>query len=214
MAESTHKRRYQSPRREEQAQATRQRILDAATRLFATQGYAASTLPAIASAAGVSAPTVTAVFGTKLALLDALIKESVRGDPDPRPLALRPWWRDMLNEPDPSRQLTLYAEHTQGIHERTSEIREIVRSAAAVDSQIAALLRHLGESRLGDVRGLAESLAAKQALQPGMTVDRTTDILWTLGSADVYRLLVIDRGWPLEQYQAWLASTLILSLLK
>src|SRR5215212_3362905 len=129
MTDVEQKRRYHSPRRQEQAQATRQKIVEAAFRLFAARGYAATTLTAIAEEAGVAAATVTAVFGTKFAILDALIRTLVRGDEADMPLTTRPWWQEMLREPDPVRQLARYAATARQIRERTAAIAEIVRSA-------------------------------------------------------------------------------------
>ncbi len=214
MGEPEKKRRYHSPRRQQQAEETRRAILEAARRLFAAQGYAATTLPAIGRDAGVSAPTVTAAFGTKLAILDALIRVEVRGDEAPTPLAARPLWQEMLREPDPCRQLILNAANLRHIHERTTDIFEIVRGAASAEPEIAALRRSLNAQRLEDKRLLAQSLASKQALRPGLTVAQATDLLWAMGSADVYRMLVVDRGWSAEQYEQWLATSLAHSLLR
>ena len=204
---------YNSLRRREQAEETRYKIIQAAYRLFLTGGYTATTLAVIAHDAGVSMPTVTAIFGTKYALLDALIKTNVRGDDAPPPLADRSWWKTMLEEPNPFQQLTLYGANTRKIHERTTDIFEIVRGAATADTEIAALRRNLNESRLADMGMVAQSLAAKRALKPDITVDQATDVLWALGSAEMYRMLIVDRGWSPSQYQQWLAQTLLDSLL-
>lgn len=207
------KRRYHSPRRQAQAEATRRQVVEAARHLFALHGYAATTLPAIAAEAGVSTATVTAQFGTKLALLDSLIKINVRGDADPAELAVRAWWQEMLAEPDPLQQLRRYAAITRQIHERTVEIAEIVRGAATADPEIAALRRRLGESHLQDAHQVADSLAEKGALSADVTVARAADLLWALGSSEMYRVLVVDRGWSPAEYERWLASALIAELL-
>lgn len=207
-------RRYDSPRRREQAQQTRRTILEAARRLFAARGYAATTLPAIARAAGVSAPTVTAVFGTKGALLDALIGLSVRGDAGATPLEQRPWWQEMLAEPDPRQLLRRYAAVIRRIHEASSDVYEIVRGAATAEPEIAAVLRQRGEQRLQDLRAVANALADRGALAPGTGVDRATDLLWALGAAEMYRLLVGERGWSPEQYEAWLAAAVTQSVVE
>ena len=208
------KRPYHSPRRDEQARETRRKILAAARQLFASDGYAATTLPAIAREAGVSPPTIYVAFGTKLALLDALIKELVRGDDAPAPLMSRLYWREMLEEPDPVRRLALYASISRRIRERTYELAEIVGSAASADTEIAALRRGLGESRLADHRALAESLAAGGALARGLSVERAADVLWALDSVETYRALVTERGWSPEDYERWLASILVCALLE
>jgi AcrR family transcriptional regulator len=213
MDQSAKKRSYNSPRRQEQARETRQRILEAAQRLFLSEGYVAATLPAVAREAGVSPATITVAFGTKLALLNALVRSEVRGDEEPAPISERSWWLEMLAEPDPVQQLALFAAIARRIHGRTTDIAEIVRGAAVVDPELAALRQALGESRLQDSHEVVESLARKQALAPGITIGRATDLLWTLGSSEIYRTLVVVRGWPPEQYEQSLASLLVCSLL-
>src|SRR5579859_2420767 len=164
MGEPLQKRRYHSPQRQQQALLTRRNLLEAARRLFAAQGYAATTLPAIAREANVSPPTVTAVFGTKAGLLTDLINLMVRGDAESPPLAERPWWQAMLTDPDPRRQLALHATNIRHIHERSADVAEIVRGAATADPEIAAMLRQLASARLMDARMVARSLDEKQAL--------------------------------------------------
>src|ERR671937_2858840 len=99
------KRRYESPRRREQAAATRRQILDAAQRLFEQQGYAATTMAAIAREAGVALKTVYVAFETKSGLLRALWHLLLRGDEGDAPVSERPWYREAIEEPDPERQL-------------------------------------------------------------------------------------------------------------
>ena len=206
--EQKEKRPYNSPRRQEQARQTRQKILEAAQRLFASDGYVATTLPAIAREAGVSPATLTVVFGTKFSILDAIIKRSVRGDEASAPMGSRSWWQEMLSEPDPVRQLALFAAVARRIQEQSSDIAEIVRRAETADPELAALRRALGESRLLDTRMVIAALAETGALAPGMTVERATDILWTLSSQETYRTLVVERGWSPGDYEQWLASAL------
>ncbi len=208
MDEADTTRRYNSPRRREGAEITRRKLLDAAHRLFAERGYAATTLPAIAAEAGVSTPTVTAVFGTKPALLQALIQRTVRGDSAPQPLVLRPPWQELLAEPDSALQLARYAAMMRRIHEQTTDIFEIVRGAATADQELAAMQQELKARRLADTRTVAESLQAKRALCPGMQVEDATDVLWALGSAEMFRLLVVDRNWSPDRYEGWLKTTL------
>ena len=209
MKESSPKRRYHSPRRQAQAASTRQKLLESAERLFVTQGYGATTLAAIARVAGVSLPTVTAIFGTKLAILNALIDTTVRGDEMPIPLSERDWWTAALDERDPVRLLERYAANIRRIHERTTDIFEIVRGAATVDPEIAAIRRELAGGRLGDSRGIVNALAERGVLKPGVLAERATDLLWALVSAEFYRMLVVEREWSPEEYEHWLAATLL-----
>src|SRR5437588_10035469 len=128
MTDRNKTRPYNSLRRREQAEATRRKIIDAAHRLFVLHGYTATTLPSIAREAGVSMPTVTSVFGTKYALLTALIKTTVRGDAAPAPLVESTWSQELLREPDPAQPLRLYSVNIRHIHEISSDLLALVRS--------------------------------------------------------------------------------------
>jgi hypothetical protein len=205
MSDPAQKRAYHSPRRQEQAQVTRRKIVEAADRLFTEQGYAGATLAAIAAEAGVASAPV--------AILEALIRTAVRGDDAPAPLVERSWWQEMLREPDPARRLWRFAAIALRGRQRTAAIAEIVRGAAGADPELAALRRQQTESRLEDMRSLALSLDASGALRPGLTVARATDLLWALGSAEMYQALVVERGWAPAEYETWLATTLIHALL-
>jgi AcrR family transcriptional regulator len=187
--------------------------LEAARRLFAAHGYGATTLPAIAHAANVSPPTVTAVFGTKGTLVRELVNLVVRGDADDVPLIQQDWWLEMLAEPNPRRQLALHAANGRRIHERSADIAEIMRGAAGADPEIAAMLQQLASGRLADSWTVAQSLDEKHALAEGMTVERAADVLWALCSHDLFRMLVVERHWLPEEYERWLASSLTHALL-
>src|SRR6266487_7168082 len=106
-------RRYESPRRREQAAATRREILDAAQRLFEKQGYGATTMAAIAAEAGVALKTVYVAFETKSGVLRALWHLLLRGDEEAATVGERAWYREVLDEPDPGRQLRLTARNSR-----------------------------------------------------------------------------------------------------
>jgi TetR/AcrR family transcriptional regulator, regulator of autoinduction and epiphytic fitness len=207
------KRSYHSPRRQQQAEQTRRHILETARQLFAVHGYTATTLPAIAREAGVSAPTVTAIFGTKVALVHALIQMVVRGNAGEAPVGKQSWWLEMLAEPDPRQLLRRYAAICRQIQERSADVYEITRGAATAEPEIAELMRAQAGRRREDARSVAEALARKDALDGAESIDRAADIIWALPSAYTYSLLVSERGWSGEQYEEWLASSLINSVL-
>src|ERR687884_75006 len=117
MADDVKPRRYDSPRRREQAAATRREILAAAERLFERDGYAATTMAAIAAEAGVALKTVYLGFETKSNLLRTLWNTRLRGDEDEIPVAQRDWYREVLEEPDPERQLRLNARNARAAKE-------------------------------------------------------------------------------------------------
>jgi len=201
------RRRYESPRRREQAAATRQAILEAAERLFAERGYVGTSVAQIAEEARVALKTVYAVFGTKADVLRALWNLRMRGDEDPVPMAERPWFREIVDEPDPRRRLDLVARNVRVVRERTAHVTEIVRQAAPADEQIAALWERFQRElyELG-VRGILETIERDGVLATDLNT--AADIGWTVTHPDVYQLLVRQRGWSAEDYERWLADTL------
>lgn len=70
-------RSYHSPRRKEQANVTKARIVAAAMQLMKEKGYADMTLEAIAREAGVAPQTVYAVCGSKKGVLAAILETTV-----------------------------------------------------------------------------------------------------------------------------------------
>ena len=51
-------------------------------------------------------------------------------------------------------------------------------------------------------------------LRPGLTADRATEVVWTLISPEVYSLLVVRRGWSIEEWTRWLATSMRAQLLR
>ena len=120
----------QATRRARKALATRWRILDAAEALFVQNGYAATTITAIAGRADVAVQTVYAVFGTKRAILAELLAVRVVGDDTATPLKDRDDWRAMEAETDPRRQLGRLAAIATRIGERMGALYNVLAGAA------------------------------------------------------------------------------------
>ncbi len=207
------RRRYESPIRQEQARETRLRILEAARHLFLSQGYVATPIGAIAHEAGVAAQTVYVAFGNKRAILAALMDVSLGGDDEPVGMLERPAPQRMRDEPDQRRQLAMMAHGIREILERAGPIFDVMRGAALADPEIAEMYRRLQEERLHNLTSVVGWVAEKGPLRDGLTVADGADILWTLTSADVYRLLRVERGWTGERYERWLRDSLIGALL-
>jgi len=215
MAERVKPRRsYHSPRRQQQAAATRQAILEAAQRLFEQGGYPATTMEQVAAEAGVALKTVYIAFTTKSGLLRALWDLRLKGDQDQAAVAERPWYREVVDEPDPERQLRRNAHNARMVKQRIGGVLKILRSAAPVDPDAEALWRLIQTDFHDNQRVIVESLQAKQVLRPGLEVARATDILWTLNHPDVWLLLVGERGWTPEQWEQWFADTTCAQLLR
>jgi AcrR family transcriptional regulator len=208
------RRSYHSPRRQQQAAATRQGILEAAERLFEQRGYPATTMEQVAAEAGVALKTVYLAVATKSGLLRALWDLRLKGDQAEAAVAERPWYREVLEEPDPERQLRGNAHNARVVKERIGGVLKILRSAAPVDPDAEALWRLIQSDFHDNQRVIVESLQARQALRPGLDVARATDILWTLNHPDVWLLLVGERGWAPGQWERWFADTACAQLLR
>jgi AcrR family transcriptional regulator len=207
------KRVYDSSLRKQQASQTRMRILDAAQRLFAERGYAASTVEAIAAAAGVAVDTVYAAFGSKRGVLQALLNVRVGGDEAELDLLARAGPRAVQREPDQRAQLAAFAADVSAILERARPVDDIIRGAAAVDPEIASLRSGAQAYRYGNIRQLVSWLAEKGPLRDGLSLDDAAAIAWTMTSPEVHGLLRVARGWSAERYAAWSAQSLARILL-
>lgn len=207
------RRSYDSPRRREQARATRRGILQAARELFVEGGYVATTIGSIAARAGVSPETVYATFRNKRSLLSELIDVSIVGDDAPVPVLERAWVQDLRDEPDSRRRLQILARNGRLILERWSPIYDVLRGAAAADPEIASLWELNKAQRFAGQSELVRILAARGSLRDGLTVRTAADILFAIGSPETYRLLVVDRGWSAGRFEHWYAETLAQLLL-
>ena len=207
------KRRYDTTRRRAQAEATRRDILGAAQRLFEARGYAATTMDAVAAEAGVALKTVYVAFETKAGLLRAVWNHLLRAGADATPVAQQAWYREVLDEPDPERQLRLNARNSCVVKRRIAGVLEVIRGAAAIDPDIGALWARIGQEFHANQRAIVQSVAGKGALRDGLDVERATDILWTLNHPAQWQLLVEERGWTPEDYERWFADTACAQLL-
>jgi AcrR family transcriptional regulator len=214
MAERVKPRRYNSPRRREQAAATRREILEAAQRLFERQGYAATTMAAIAAEAGVALKTVYVAFETKSGVLRALWHLLLRGDEADVPMGERQWYRDVLAEPDPRRQLRLVAQNSRAVKVRAAALMKVIRDAAPTEPDIEALWSRIQTDFHEIQRPIVAALDERDALRPELDVARATDLLWTLNHPDLWHLLVGERGWTAEQYEQWFADAVCSQLLR
>jgi AcrR family transcriptional regulator len=206
-------RRYESPRRREQAEQTRAKILETTRKLFETQGYPGTTMSEIAAEAGVALKTVYVAFESKAGLLRALWHLLLRGDENASPVGERAWYREVLDEPDPRRQLSLNARNSRLVKERAGELMGVLAGAAATDPDVQALWNRIQTEFYNNQRTIVRSLQRKKALKPGLGAARATDILWALNHPDLYQLLVKQRGWTPAQYEHWFADATCSQLL-
>jgi AcrR family transcriptional regulator len=195
------KRRYHSPKREHQARQTREQIVGSARRLFARDGFARTTVEAIAREAGVSAQTVYASVGSKRAIVGALIdRMELEGGSE----ELR---RELTSTEDPREQLRAIVQFNRRLFERGQDILRITM-ATRVDPDLESLW-HEGEVRRreGQARWV-EAWREAAVLRPDLSEVEAADVLWALTGPDVYGLFVVDCAWPGPEFEKWLFATL------
>jgi AcrR family transcriptional regulator len=211
MATVKRKRSYNSSGRQAQAQRTREGVLDAAERQFLADGYAATTVAAIAVEAGVSVETIYKSFGGKSGLIRALYDRGLTGRG-----AVPAYQRsdDMRSaETDPATIMRKWSLLTTEVASVVTPVRLLMRSAAATDPEMSSLLADSDDERLVRMRHHAEFLASRGYLREGVTLDEATDVLWTCSSVEIYELLVLQRGWSAERFAEFLAAFMISPLL-
>ena len=211
--EHASRRAYNSPRRQQQAAATRRTILEAAERLFLQDGYPATTMEAIAAEAGVSLKTAYLPFSTKSGLLRALWDLRLKSDDADAPVVQHEWFREVLEEPDPVRKLQLNARNSAAAKIRIGGLFRVIRGAAEIDADCGALWRLIQSDFYANQQMIVESIHRGGGLRRGLSVATGTDILWTLNHPDAWMLLAGQRGWSPRAYEAWLAQTSCAQLL-
>jgi AcrR family transcriptional regulator len=202
-------RNYASPVREQGARQTRLLIARAARDLFLEHGYAATSMAAIARAAGVSGQTVYNAFGSKAALLKHVYDITLVGDDEPVPFAQRPDVQAVYARQDPREFLAGYAGLGLVLLSRLGPlIGVIMAGAAAGDTDLVAQLETMGRERLVGATMAAQRAASLGALRPGVDLDQARDAIWTLNSVEVWRLLTVERGWSDERYADWVGRAM------
>jgi AcrR family transcriptional regulator len=207
------KRAYDARRRRERAEeeraATRQKVVEAARKLFLEQGYVATTMSAISREAGVAMQSVYSAGKSKADLLHLVVDLAVAGDHDDVMLVERPDFAAMATEPDAQLQVEILAQLIASTLERLAPVWIAYREAAAVDANAAANLdaahRRRHETFAHMMRHISESRLRR-------SWEESTDTAWAIGSIDVF-LLLQSRGWDAVRYADWLRDTLTAQLL-
>ena len=201
------KRSYKSLVRLRQAGDTRGRIIEATRQLLQREGYAGMTIEAIAQRAEVSAQSVYAIFKSKTGILIALLDQSTFG-PDYEEVV-----RQALSARDPEARLRLAAGVARQIRSTQSAAFDLMRGAGIVAPELAELEQQRERLRYEKEESMITFLRHSGRIRPGLSHRTARDIFWMLTGGDVYRMLVSERRWSPQQYQDWLAETLVHSLL-
>ncbi|HVV95428.1 MAG TPA: helix-turn-helix domain-containing protein [Hyphomicrobiales bacterium] len=198
------KRRYNAERRQEAAQQTRHRVIEAAGELFIERGYVATTMAAIAERAEVALDTVYAAAGTKPQLLRLLVEATIaavnRPDAGEDVAAI-------AAEPDVAGKLAIYAAAIRRIQQHLAPLYRVLRSATPLHPELGDLWTAFSQRRAATMPLLVEHLIRAGGLGAARDPQATADTLWMLTSAEVYDLLVGQRGWSPERYEDWLGDS-------
>jgi AcrR family transcriptional regulator len=186
--------------RRRQALETRRLIAHAARALFTENGYAATSVEAVAAEAGVSPRTVYAIFGTKKAILGAICEGWLMEAGVMEAVATG------LAEPDLGRRLALVAHSSRRQWESDRGVRLMLDGAAASDADVARMLAGWKEDRAGSFHQLVVGLEAQ--LRHGIESNRAGALIRALSGGEIYSELVHGERWTPAAYEAWLAGLL------
>jgi AcrR family transcriptional regulator len=200
------RRRYTSAVRAEQAAATRRAVLDAARDLFAEDGYAATSIAAIAARAGVAVDTVYAAAGRKPALLRELVETTLSGTDQAVPAEQRDYVLRIRAAASAREKIAIYAAAVSEIGVRMAPVHRALAEAAVSDADCAALRAEISGRRADNMRLFAADLRATGELRADLTDDEVADIVWSTNAAEFRALLVGERGWSAERFGTFLAD--------
>lgn len=182
-------------------------MVSAATRLFLTRGYAATTMRSIATEAGVSIGTVEAHFQTKARALKAAIDAAIAGDDVRTPMLEREWADRARVARTPEDLLAVAAAVITASQHRSAGLVLAVFEAAGSDADLMALSTEMVTQRHGTASWIVEALARIAPLHPDLTTTAAVETLWLMMDPAVFVRLTRDRGWAEDRYRSWLARS-------
>ena len=213
MGDPVKSRTYSSPFRTERARRTRRDILGAAGSLFVANGYAGTTVAAIAAQAQVAVDTVYAAVGPKPEVFRLLWETAISGTDEVVPAEEREYVRRVRDASTARAKLTIYSAAVAAILPRTAPLHIVLRDAAGGAPELRAIRDEISARRATNMRRLADDLIATGGMRLGLTAQEIADIIWATSSADMYHLLVQERAWTPDQYEAWLRDNWLRTLL-
>ena len=161
--------------------------------------------------ADVARDTVHAIFGNKARVLTALIDRRLVPDDAVANVTQRQDAQAIRDEMDQRKQIELFAKFIAGISTELRPVFEILRTASAVEPEMANVFEEMNRFRLDNMQTYAKWIAARGPLR--VTTRRAGEIIWALASLDVARMLCDEIGWTQSQHARWLSDTLIRTLL-
>lgn len=192
----------------EQSRQTRQRILEAATKLFLRAGFQSTTVVAIAAEAGVAVQTLYLSFGNKTAILSSAFDIALAGDDEQDALGVRDWYRAIIEDPDGRSAVARFVTNVSANARRAASLYAVLQAASA-DPEVAEVLDKNKHGRHARYTEIAETLATREGFAPGLTTDDAVAILYTVQSHESYLLMVTEHGWTGQRWEQWVLDTLL-----
>ncbi len=202
------KRPYNSVMRKAKAKETRNRILDAAKRLFETDGFELVTINQIAKEAKVSAPTIYLIFQSKRGILRVIMDEALP------PEQYSSLVEEHMKGETPQVRMKICAKLARELYDAERKEMNLVRGASLITPEFKELEQEREKRRYQRQEESVKALFDNKWLAPHLSLAEAKDIYWSFTGRDLYRLLVIERGWSSDAYEAWLSDLLIKALLK
>lgn len=206
-------RRYNSPRRLQQAEETHANILKAANRLFRSEGWAKATIAAIAREAGVSSETIYSVFANKRTLIQRLIVGAARRDAPDTMLVEQTGPKAIFAATDPADQVRRFAHDVTDVLSNVAPLMAVVRTGAASEPELAALYSQLQTGRRQNLAIFVSALARNGGLREGLDLDAASATVWRLASPEMFTLVTESEAVENQDYAEWLRHSLELLLL-
>ena len=204
-------RRYNSSGRLSAAERTRTHVLNLARERFLANGYAATTVAAISTAAGVSVETIYKSYGGKAGLVRALRDVALQGE-GPVPAEQRSD-EQAARASDPREIIAGWGRLTGEVMPRVAPILLLVRAAAGADDEMAAVRRETEDGRLVRMAHNARYLVDGGHVRDGLDLERVRDVLFAYSSPELYELLVLRQGWSTDDYSRFVADGIAAAVL-
>ena len=202
------KRRYDASGRREQARTRRRAVVVEAKALFERDGFRVTTIAAVAAKAGVSAESIYRGFGTKAALAKAVFDFVIAGDDEEVPVWQRSEADAIRAEPDVRRKIMMYGRGFSARQQRSAKVQILIRDGRHTDQTLAAVWQELLAERLNGMTMLGHHLVESGQLRDGIELAEVRDVLWTYTAVELYELLVLQRGWPVDRYAEWIGHAI------
>lgn len=212
MAQGKPRRKYDSASRVAQAQRTRLALLDCAESLLLAEGYHATSVAAIALAAGVSVETIYKSFGGKPGLVRAIRERRLGGSGSVH--AKRRSDRARADSTEGRALVAQWGRLTGEVAPLVSPILLLVRDAATVDPELRSLQDELDADRRRRMHANAKHLYDAGHLRKGISVAHATDVLWTFSAPEFFELLVLRRGWGVVRFGTFVGESIAAALLR